>query len=464
MWRTSHDKFPPGPSEGIKRWSLGPLNESPLDYFTRIARDYGDVVGIRVVNFRTIFVNHPDAIEEALVTNARKCVKGRVLRANRHVFGEGLLTSEGDFWLRQRRLAQPAFHRARIATYAATMVEYTQRLLESWRDGEERDAHQEMMRLTLQIVAKTLFDADVEREARDVGKSLSLLLEFGANFKRTLFIPHWVPTPTNLRIKREVAQIEKILYRIIAERRASGHDAGDLLSMLLHAQDEDGSRMTDRQLRDETITLFLAGHETTAGTLSWTWWLLGLNPAVEAKLHAELDTVLAGRPPSLEDLPKLAYTGNVITESLRLYPAAWGLARVAVEDHELAGYPVKKGMGIAMAQWVVHRDPRWYNAPEEFRPERWEGDLLKRLPRFAYFPFGGGPRQCIGNSFALMEATLLLATIAQKYRLRLVANHPVVPLASITLRPRHGVRVILESRHHKEEEISFPAKQAMSAD
>ena len=222
--------------------------------------------------------------------------------------------------------------------------------------------------------------------------------------------------------------------------------------------------MTDKQLRDETITLFLAGHETTASTLSWTWWLLGLNPAVEAKLHAELDAVLGGRAPSINDLPRLTYTGNVITESLRLYPAAWGLARVAIEDHELAGYPVKKGMGIAMAQWVVHRDPRWYDAPEAFRPERWEGDLLKRLPRFAYFPFGGGPRQCIGNSFALMEATLLLATIAQKYRLRLVANHPVVPLASITLRPRHGVRVILESRQKKVEQIPSQARQAMSAD
>jgi cytochrome P450 len=464
MWPTRNSNFPPGPSEGLKRWSLGPLNESPIDYFTKIARDYGDVVGIRVVNFRTIFVNHPDAIEEALVTNARKCIKGRVLRANRHVFGEGLLTSEGDFWLRQRRLAQPAFHRARIASYAATMVEYTQRLIADWRSGEERDAHQEMMRLTLQIVAKTLFDADVEREARDVGKSLKLLLEFGANFKRTLFIPHWLPTPTNLRIRREIASIENILYRIIAERRASGRDAGDLLSMLLHAQDEDGSRMTDRQLRDETITLFLAGHETTASTLSWTWWLLAQNPAVEAKLHAELDAVLGGRAPSLDDLPKLTCTGNVITESLRLYPAAWGLARVAIEDHELAGYPVKKGMGIAMAQWVVHRDPRWYDAPEEFRPERWEDDLLKRLPRFAYFPFGGGPRQCIGNTFAVMEATLLLATIAQKYRLRLAANHRVVPLASITLRPRHGVRVILEWRQKKVEEISAQARQAVSAD
>ncbi len=464
MWRATRRKFPDGPSEGLKRWSFGPLNNNPLEYFTKIARDYGDIAGLRVLNFKTIFINHPDLIEEVLVTNARKYSKGKVLRANRHVFGEGLLTSEGEFWLRQRRLAQPAFHRARIASYAATMVDYTQRMLQSWHDGEERDAHQEMMRLTLRIVGKTLFDADVERDAQEVGKSMELLLEVGADFRRTIFVPHWLPTPANLRVKREVAQIEKILYRIIAERRASGRDAGDLLSMLLHAQDEDGSRMTDRQLRDETITLFLAGHETTASTLSWTWWLLAQNPAVEAKLHAELDTVLGDRPPTVEDLPKLVYTEHVITESLRLYPAAWGLARLVVEDHEIAGYPVTKGMGVAMAQWVVHRDPRWYDAPEEFRPERWNDDLLKRLPRFAYFPFGGGPRQCIGNTFAVMEATLILATIARKFRLRLVANQPVVPLASITLRPRHGVRVKLESRQGNEAGASFAGKQSAVAD
>ena len=460
MWRATHEKFPPGPSDGLKRWSLGPLNDSPLEYFSKLAREYGDVAGIRILNFKTIFINHPDTIEEALVTNARKYTKGRVLRANRHVFGEGLLTSEGEFWLRQRRLVQPAFHRARIASYAAAMVEYTQRMLESWRDGEERDAHQEMMRLTLQIVGKTLFDADVERDAQEVGKSLELLLEIGANFRRTIFVPHWLPTPTNLRVRREVAQIEKILYRIIAERRASDRDAGDLLSMLLSAQDEDGSRMTDRQLRDETITLFLAGHETTASTLSWTWWLLAQNPAAEAKLHSELDAVLGGRAPALDDLPKLSYTGHVVTESLRLYPPAWGLARLAVEDHRIAGYPVTKGMGVAMAQWVVHRDPRWYDAPEEFRPERWEGDLLKRLPKFAYFPFGGGPRQCIGNAFALMEASLILATIAQKFRLRLVTDHMVQPLASITLRPRHGVRVTLDRRRANDASIGVQSAVA----
>jgi len=464
MWPLRRDKFPPGPYGGLKGWSLRALQESPIEMFGKLARDYGDIVGIRVANFRNIFVNHPDLIEEVLVTHARKYFKGRILRANRHVFGEGLLTSEGDFWLRQRRLAQPAFHRARVASYAAIMVEYTQRLLENWRDGEECDVHRRMMQLTLQIVAKTLFDADVARDAQDVGKSLELLLELGANFRRTLFIPHWVPIPANLRIKREIAFIEGILYRIISERRASGRDTGDLLSMLLHAQDDDGSRMTDKQLRDETITLFLAGHETTAATLSWTWWLLGQNPRVEAKLHAELDTILGGRPPSFDDLAKLPYTGNVVTESLRLYPAAWGLARIAVEDHEIAGYPVRKGMGVAMAQWVVHRDPRWYSKPEEFLPERWEGDFLKTIPRFAYFPFGGGPRQCIGNSFAQMEAALILATIAQKFRIRLVPGHPVVPLASITLRPRHGVRVTLESRHRGSAEIRRPTEQAMTAD
>src|SRR5436190_2570814 len=464
MWRAIGNKFPAGPSQGLKRWSLGPLNNNPLEYFTKVAREYGDVAGLRVLNFKTVFINHPSVIEEVLVTNARKYSKGRVLRANRHVFGEGLLTSEGDFGLRQRRLAQPAFHRARVASYAATMVDYTERMVQGWRGGEERDAHQEMMRLTLEIVAKTLFDADVEGDAQEVGKSLELLLEIGANFRRTIFVPHWLPTPTNLRVRREVKQIEKILYRIIAERRASGRDAGDLLSMLLSAQDQDGSRMTDRQLRDEAITLFLAGHDTTTSTLSRTWWLLAQNPAVEAKLHAELDAVLGDRAPSLDDLPRLAYTGHVITESLRLYPAAWGMARLAVEDHEIAGYPVRNGMGVAMAQWVVHRDPRWYDAPEECLPERWENDLWKRLPRFAYFPFGGGPRQCIGNAFALMEATLILAMIARKFRLRLVANHPVAPLASITLRPRHGVRVTLESRGNNAAEASFSRKQSAVAD
>jgi cytochrome P450 len=439
-------KFPPGPSTGWKRWSMSALGKDPLTFFPDIVRKYGDVSGLRILNFRIYLINHPDHIEEVLVKHARKFVKGKVLQANKRVFGKGLLTSEGDFWLRQRRLAQPAFHRARIAGYAATMVEYAERLLDDWRDGEERDIHKEMMRVTLRIVGKTLFDADLENDAQEIGKSLEQLLEIGANFRRTVFVPQWLPTPTNLRLEREISKIEKVLYRIIAERRASGRDAGDLLSMLLAAQDDDGSRMTDQQLRDEAITLFLAGHETTANTLSWTWWLLAQNPAAESRLHEEVDRVLAGRAPTMEDLPKLVYTGHVITESMRLYPPAWGIARIAIEDVEIAGYHVPKGAGVSFAQWVVHRDSRWYDTPEEFRPERWEGDLLKRIPRFAYFPFGGGPRQCIGNTFALMEATLVLATIAKRYRFKLVEGHPVVPLPSITLRPRHGIRVTLQAR------------------
>jgi len=442
-------KVPPGPDNAKqKKFSgqLGMVRRDPLGFFTHCARTYGDITAMRYFNFRIFFINNPDYIEDVLVNNARKFHKGRALQANKGVFGEGLLTSEGSFWLRQRRLAQPAFHRARIAAYAETMVRYTERLLDTWHDGEERDLHEEMLRVTLQIVGKTLFDADVAGDAQEVGQSLELLLELSANFGRDIFIPRWLPTPQNIRKARAIRKLDKIIYRIIEERRKSERDTGDLLSMLLAARDEDGSRMTDQQLRDESITLFLAGHETTANALSWTWWLLAQNPAAEKKLHAELGTLLAGRAPTFDDVTKLKYTENVLTESLRLYPPAWGTARVAIEDHEIGGYEVPKGTGVSLAQWVMHRDPRWFDAPEDFRPERWEDGLAKRLPRFAYFPFGGGPRQCIGNTFALMEATLVLATIAQRYRFRLVPGHSVVPLASITLRPRHGIRAILEAR------------------
>ena len=442
-------KIPPGPHSSLAKNIGGELRRvtrDPLGFFTHCARTYGDVTAMRYFNFRSYFINHPDLIEDVLVTSARKFHKGRVLLANKALFGDGLLTSEGNFWLRQRRLAQPAFHRARIAAYADTMVRYAERLLETWRDGEERDIHEEMMRVTLQIVGKTLFDADVAKDAHEVGRSLELLLELSADFARAILIPQWLPTPKNIRKARAIRKLDKIIYRIIGERRASGHDAGDLLSMLLAARDDDGSCMTDKQLRDESITLFLAGHETTANALSWTWWLLAQNPAAEEKLHAELDALLGGRAPTLDDVPRLHYTELVLTESLRMYPPAWGTARVAVEDHEIGGYTLRKGMGVALSQWVMHRDPRWFDAPGEFLPERWEDGLAKRLPRFAYFPFGGGPRQCIGNTFALMEATLVLATIAQRYRFRLIEAHPVVPLPSITLRPRHGIRAIVESR------------------
>jgi len=446
MSESSAAKFPPGPPNRLLSVLFGAMQQNPLEYFTDMAQRYGDVSGMRIGNFRSLFINHPDLIEDVLVNNAKKYHKGRILQANKYLFGEGLLTSEGDFWLRQRRLSQPAFHRARVSAYAATMAEYAEQMLATWHSGEERDIHEEMMQLALRIVGKTLFDADVTKDAKEVGETLDILLQIAANFGRTILVPIWVPTPRNIRAKLGIKRLEKVIYRIIGERRASGHDAGDLLSILLQAQDEDGTHMSDRQLRDETITLFLAGHETTANTLSWTWWLLAQNPAVEKKFHEELDGVLGGRVPTLDDLPKLTYLSHVLTESLRLYPTAWGMARLAAEEHEIAGYPVHVGYGVAFAQWVVQRDARWFDAPLEFRPERWENGLAKQLPRFAYFPFGGGPRQCIGNTFALMEASVVLATVGQKYRFTLVPGHRVTPLASITLRPRDGIRVKLETR------------------
>jgi cytochrome P450 len=443
---SARNQFPPGPQGSTFAFIFGERRRDPLGFFTKLTQDFGDVSTLQLFNFRTLFINHPDMIEDVLVNKARKFEKGRVMKANIRLFGQGLLTSEGDFWLRQRRLAQPAFHRARVAAYGETMVQYAERAMRTWRNGEVRDIHEDMMQITLQVVGKTLFNADLAHDTREVGDTLEILLKLAADFGKSILIPLWVPTPRNLRARLGIRRIEKIIYRIIAQRRAEGGDTGDLLSMLLAVQDEDGSRMTDTQLRDETITLFLAGHETTANALSWTLWLLAQNPEVERKFHAELDAVLGGGAPSVEDMPKLVYTGHVLSESMRLYPPAWGMARLVREEVEVAGYKLLPGNGVAFAQWIVHRDRRWFYEPGKFLPERWEGDLAKRLPRFAYFPFGGGPRQCIGNSFALMEATLILATVAQKFRFRLVPGHPVTPLASITLRPAHGIRATLEAR------------------
>ena len=439
-------KLPPGPSPESWAASFKIYSRDPLAYMPTLQHDYGDIVTMRYYSFRVYFISHPDYIEQVLVTDNRKFIKGRILRKNKQLFGNGLLTSEGDFWLRQRRLAQPAFHRGRVASYADTMVRSASRMASEWGNGDERDIHAEMMRLTLSIVAKTLFDADVDREAKRVGHALEAIMQLNSDFRKLILTPTWLPTPRKIRATIATAKLNRIIYRFIEERRASGVDNGDLLSMLLAARDDDGSRMTDRQLRDEAITIFLAGHETTANALSWTWMLLAQNPRVEAKLHEELDRVLAGRTPAVDDLPNLRYTSLVVTESLRLFPPAWGMARIAIEDTEIAGYPIPKGCGVSLAQWVVHRDPRWFEAPLEFRPERWEGDLLKRLPRFAYFPFGGGPRQCIGNNFALMEASLLLATLAQQFRISLMPGKQIIPAASITLRPKTGIWGKIEKR------------------
>jgi cytochrome P450 len=361
--------------------------------------------------------------------------------------GNGLVTSEGDFWRRQRRLAQPAFHRDRVASYGETMVAFAERMLSRWRDGETRDAHEEMMRLTQSIVVKTLFSADVSDEADRVGAALRRIVQpFASQATLKWILDNRLPTPGHFRYNRAVREIDRVVYQIISERRASGADTGDLLSMLLRAQDEDGSQMTDRQLRDEVMTLFLAGHETTALALTWAWYLLAREVEAESKLHAELSEVLGGRAPTVEDLPRLRYTEWVVKESMRLYPTAYAVGREAVRDCEVGGYRIPEGMQVFAFQWVVQRDARWYEEPGAFRPERWREEVASRLPKFAYFPFGGGPRQCIGNFFATMEAVLVLATVAQRFRLRLAPGHAVELLPAMSLRPRDGVMVKLERR------------------
>jgi cytochrome P450 len=392
-------------------------------------------------------LNDPEHIEDALVTNYRGFIKAAPLRAHRRLFGNGLLTNEGDSWLQQRRLVQPAFHQDRIAAYGEVMVAYTERLLATWQEGDTRDVHADMKRLTMAIVTKTLFNADVAGEGKDVGAAIETAMEQHTVWRGLArLIPEAMPTPTNMRYQRAVQRLDKIIYTIISKRRASGEDAGDLLSMLLHARDEDGNQMSDQQLRDEALTLFLAGYDTPALALSWVWYLLSQHPTVEDKLVAELQTVLGGRAPNVADVSQLSYTEMVVRESMRLYPPAWIISREARQDCEIAGYRVCAGTQLIISQWVMHRDPRYFDAPEEFRPERWANGLVKRLPKCVYFPFGSGPRVCIGNSFAMMETVLLLATIAQKFHLSLAPGASVTPWPSITLRPKDGMRMVLTRR------------------
>jgi cytochrome P450 len=439
--------YPPGPRGRFLTGSLREFRRDLLGFLTRSAAEYGDLVTFRLGPRRIVLVNRPDLIEFVLTTGNRHfSARTYIKKLLTPTLGMGLLTSEGDAWLRQRRLAQPAFHKARINGYAASMVAYADRLLAGWRDGETRDLHADMTRLTLEIVAKTLFDTEVEEEVNEVGEAVENLMEtFVVRFQAAFRFPPWVPTPVNLRIRANVRRLEKIIYRIINERRHSGKDHGDLLSMLLQASDEQG-RMSDRQLRDEAMTLFLAGHETTANALSWTWYLLAQHPEAERELLSELDTVLGGRLPALDDLPRLRYAEAVVTESMRLYPPAWGFGRVVRDEVNLGGYRLLVGTTLWLCPWVTQRDGRYFEEPLAFRPGRWLGEKARQLPRFAYYPFSGGPRTCIGNTFAMMEATLVVAAVAQRFGFTLAPGHATKPYPSVTLRPEGGVWAVLHRR------------------
>ena len=438
---------PPGPKGHFLVGNLPELGKDILGLFTSCARNYGDVAYLSLAGWPAFVLSHPDHIEQVLVTDHKNFIKHTFFwRHVRGIFGNGLLTSEGDLWLRQRRLAQPAFHRDRIAAYGDVMVSFTERALDEWKDGETRDVHHDFMRLTLLIVAKVLFDTDVAHEVETIGGALDdATKEIASRFRRPFRIPDAIPIPGNLRYRRAVRRLDGVVHRIIDEHR--DHDGrGDLLGLLMEARDEDGHAMTDVQLRDEAITILLAGHETTALVLSWTCYLLSRHPSVAHHLHDELNDVLGGRPPRVADLPRLRLTEMVVMESMRLYPPAYALGREAVHDCTIAGYNVPARTSIFISPWVVHRDARWFDRPEEFLPERWAGNAAQRLPRFAYFPFGGGPRICIGNRFAMMEAVLLLACIARRFRLVLDDEKGVTLFPSITLRPANGLKMTLRRR------------------
>ena len=429
-----------------RRFLRSPLlsGAGPLVNLPRMFARYGDVSFWQFLHVSTYFFEHPNDVESVLVTRHRSFTKGMGTRANPELFGNGLLTSEGEFWLRQRRLSQPAFHRTRIAAYADIMAREVDRTLDRWRDGQQLDIHREMMQTTLAIATRTLFGVDLGTKMPIVAEAMDAFIRQNAGLSVwRLFFK--LPTPRRMRFLRGVQELDEIVYGIIRERRSSGMGE-DLLSDFLRAQDEDGSSMTDKQLRDEVMTMLLAGHETTALALSWAWFLLATHPHEQAKLHEELDRVLAGRLPRAADVPQLAFTNRVVRETLRLYPPAWVMSRRAAENVEIAGYTVPAGSNVVVSPWVTHRDGRFFPNPLSFVPERWTPENEQALPKFAFFPFGGGPRVCIGNQFALMEAAILLASVAQRYQITMAPGSTVEPMPSITLRPAHGVNVRLRRR------------------
>jgi cytochrome P450 len=441
---------PPGPKGPPIVGMALKIRRDPLNALRTFARVYGDIVRFHVLMQERILLNHPDFIEQVLVIQQNKFHKSELTRRiTARMLGQGLLTSEGDFWRRQRRLVQPAFHRSRINEYGATMREITQEHISGWSDGEVRDLAEEMTALTLNNAVSTLFSTALPGEAQQVGRAMTFLMRYSlARQRLPIRIPENWPTLKNRRATRDLAFMDSLVYRMIEERKSenSSNSRADLLSLLMGAMDEDGSRMTQKQLHDEAMTLFIAGHETTAQMLAWTWYALGDHPRAEARLHAELDEVLGGRPPDAADFVRLPYLQAVTSEILRLYPPAYITAREVIEPCQIGEYEFLPGTTILFSQWVAHRDRRYFDDPDTFRPEHWIEGLANRLPAGAYYPFGDGPRRCIGQGFALLEAGIVIATLAQRFQFRLVPGHPVVAEPLVTLRPRHGIRMTLHAR------------------
>ncbi len=449
-------KDPPGPPPARNILDVFRLTRkmgsNPLGTFAEWTRIYGDVYAMQILNMQQFVVTNPEYIHQILVTDSAKFVKDAGYKDSQRglarFLGNGLLNSDGEFWKRQRRLVAPALHTRCIEAYAQTMVDYSVAMVDGWQDGARLDISHEMSALTMKIVARTLFNTDVSEEVDRVYQAMAVIQQAAGDMS---LLPAWFPTPQKFRADRAVRDLDRLVYGMIQARRASGEDKGDLLSMLLLAQDDDGNGMSDQQARDEAVTLFLAGHETTANALNWTWYLLAQHPEVEARLHEELDRVLAGQPPTPDDLKRLPYTEMIVKEAMRLYPPAWSFSREALEDIQLGDYHLPKGSVVAILSYFTHRDPRWWDAPEEFRPERFSPEAEANIPRYVYIPFGGGPRICIGNSFAMMEARLLLATIASRYHLALQPGQKIETQPLITLNPKNGLPMMLHVRERVHE-------------
>jgi cytochrome P450 len=440
--------YPPGPRSRYLGAHLLAFRRDSLGFVTRLARRYGDIVHGRLGRRHLYLLNHPDYVKDVLVTYHRRFT-GLAFEAGKRLTGEGLLSAQGEAHRRQRRLVQPAFHHDRLPGYGAAMVAHARRWRDAQRDGAVMAIRAEMRRLTLGVVGETMFGAtdgttaDEVRELIDSGMALFGPLTFF--FARLM---ERLPLPPARRFVVARERLDARVYRMLRERRASGVDQGDLLSMLLLAQDAegDGQGLTDRQIRDEVVTVFLAGHETTASTLTWSWCLLAQHPEAERRLHCELDEVLGGRPPTSDDLPRLPYASGVFAEALRLYPPAAMIFRRALEDHPVGEYVIPKGGIVVLSPYVMHRDLRFYPNPDAFDPGRWAPEVRASRPRYCYFPFGGGPRVCIGEGFAAMEGVLLLSTIAQQWRLRPIAAPPLARDPKLGTRPSDGLRMRLERR------------------
>lgn len=440
--------LPPGPPRTRAFKHVREFLANRPEFLLRRNREYGDVFRFQLGFFDIYVINRPEFIKEALMNHA-EFPKTPAMNILRVVLGNGLLISKGDFHRRQRRLMQPAFHKARIQSYAQSMTRLAEDHSARWEDGKEIDISVEMMTLTLQVISETMFGAAMDDSATRVSKAMNAIIPIIDRLAQPTGIFRMVlPSPSNIRLLKARRELNRIIYGIIAERRKSGDDRDDLLGMLLSARDAegDGSGMTDKQVRDEAMTIFLAGHETTAIALSWTIYLLAQHPDVLERVRDELDAVLDGRAPTFDDLPNLTYTRQVVTESLRLYPPAYLFDRMPKQDWDLGDYTIPKKKYVFISPYIMHRRPDFYPDPERFDPGRWAPDGGSDRPKFAYFPFGGGPRICIGEQFAWTEMILVLATLLPKWDFELLPGQEIVTEPLITLRPKYGIRFRLHER------------------